>query len=207
MPSSLIATIPGGGALISQPSEGPLAEFAALRQELLYRAGNQSQLMSLQLTATGVVLGISATQDGARRLALLIPLISYSLYSRYIDDALGIITISTYIRDDLTGRVPGGLLWEEWLRTNVRLRSIHSRLSRAALFPGSSIVALVWSYDFVFGSSRIDGIARFGIIALWALGLLGAVLHAYDITRGRFGKHRQPVHRDPEPRHDDPGAS
>lgn len=45
-------------------SKGALAEFTALRQEIQQRAQMQHQLLSLQLTLSGAVIGFSLSDSG-----------------------------------------------------------------------------------------------------------------------------------------------
>jgi hypothetical protein len=179
--------------------DGPLAEFVALRAELLQRAANQAHLMSLQLTAVGAILSLAIARGSLRGLALVIPLVGYSLYSRYVDDALTVIRIARYIRDDLDSRVPGGLRWERWLAQDAGRSSLHSRISRFMLFPAISAVSLAWTFGFVFAERRRDLVVRIVLAVIWAAGLAGAIHHGIEIVRGRFHVLWRTPHTKPPP--------
>lgn len=76
-----------------------LEEFKSLRQEIIFRATTQAAILSLNVTAIGVVAGLyfSSKQSDAR-VFFLIPMISSILGLMYTDHALNIGKLARFIR-------------------------------------------------------------------------------------------------------------
>lgn len=56
---------------------------------------------------------LSLSADRSRTLLrLVVPVVSHMLLTRYAGQQTGVYEIAVYLRDDLSGRVPGGLHWE-----------------------------------------------------------------------------------------------
>lgn len=158
-------------------SDGPLAEFAALRVEIQERVRTQQQMLSLQLTMSGAVFGFTLSQRGMIALPLIVPFISYLLCGRLVAQHFGTLRVAEYIKDHLSCRVPGGLEWEQWLRR--RPRSPHFLgwgLPLILAFVGSSVLALGWTFSYVFLQSRILNLPYASLILLWFLGLTVTIL-------------------------------
>ncbi len=124
-----------------------MAEFATLREEMIARQGHQVTLFSLQLTLTGAVLGYALSGPDRSLVLLIIPFSSFALCGRYVAASLAGANIGTYIREELSSRIIGGLGWEQWIRT----RGWHGYTIFFGLnpllvaFPGVASFALVGS--------------------------------------------------------------
>jgi hypothetical protein len=91
-----------------------LTEYSALRNEVDRRANVQWNVLALQITSVGVIASLAISRVADIALLLVIPLSSYMLGSRYILHDYHIKLISRYIRDSLSERLQGHLVWESW---------------------------------------------------------------------------------------------
>src|SRR5262245_5953103 len=128
-------------------SAGPLAEFAALRNEIDTSTKGQMQLFTVQLTVAGAIFGFVLSHRGLIALLLVVPISSYLLGARYINLESSMLLAGRYITENLSDRVPGGLGWEAWWRAQHRKTE---GLQGWALplwlnFPGAAMLALGWS--------------------------------------------------------------
>ena len=164
-------------------ADGPLAEFAALRAEILQLNQQQSQILGLQLTIAGAVFGIAISHAGLVGILMIVPIVSYSLCMRYLATGTAIFEIARYIRDDLTNRVPGGLRWESWLSTNSRESIVYSQvIPLLVAFPGVSILALTWVLTYLVGQTAPKMIV---LAVLWIASGVAAVQQVVLILRLR----------------------
>lgn len=165
---------------MTQPAghEGPLAEFAALRQEMDMKIQNQYQLLTLQLTLTGAIFSFAISRAGLAGLLLIVPVSTYLLCGRWASQHHGIHRIGTYIQQELSQRVPGGLGWEAWTRDNPRKgRLLGMTVPMFLTFPGAALLSLAWSFGYIFLGQQ-GAAARTGLVLIWVLGLLAAALSA-----------------------------
>lgn len=65
-------------------SDGPAAEFVALREEMQERFKAQQTLLSLQLTLVATIFGFAISQRGVATLLLIVPFSSYLLCGRQV---------------------------------------------------------------------------------------------------------------------------
>ncbi|MFJ6674667.1 hypothetical protein ACIQMJ_26515 [Actinosynnema sp. NPDC091369] len=158
-------------------TEGPLAEYSALRDEIQDRVKAQQHLLTLQLTFTSAIFGFAITRPGMTALLLIVPFGSYLLCGRLVAQHFGTLRVATYIKEELSGRVPGGLLWERWLedRQGRRPHFLGSTLPLLFTFAGASVLALGWAAGYVFGRHGVEVPARLGLGAFWLVGLAAAV--------------------------------
>ena len=164
------------------PSIGPLAEFTALRAEILQNNQNHNHVLTLQLTITGAILGIVVTGPSLNPLTLVIPIVSELLYLRFVTDVIETFQVARYIRENLGPRVPGGLCWEDWSLHQARRQPRLGMTSKLLTFAGASVLGLAWAFDAVFFSSGVDPGMKGGLIGLWALGAVAAVHQIYSIV-------------------------
>lgn len=75
-----------------------LAEFSALRSEILSRTSQAWMLVSINFTVTAAVLGVLFSKEGDRKLLLVLPLIAPSLSLLFIDHSFNIRSLGGYIR-------------------------------------------------------------------------------------------------------------
>jgi len=165
------------GSPHSDGYEGPLAEFAALRDEIQERVKAQQQILTLQLTISGGVFGFAISQPGMTALLLIVPFSSYLLCGRLVAQHFGTVRVAQYIAEELDGRVPGGLGWEKWLRE--RPRSPHVlgfALPHLLTFVAASLRALAWAAGYVFLRGDVAIAQRAGLVTIWLLGLATTAL-------------------------------
>jgi hypothetical protein len=98
-------------------AQAALAEFAALRSEVLQAFSMQWNTIALQLTVTGVLFSFSLTSRARTGFLLIVPMVSFILNGRCLRSERLILTVAVYIMNELSPRVPGGLRWEEWIRS------------------------------------------------------------------------------------------
>jgi len=156
-----------------QAFDGPLAEFAALREEIQERVRAQQQLLTLQLTLAGTVFGFALSQHGVTALLLIVPFSSYLLCGRLVAQHFGTIRVAQYVREELSARVPGGLRWEEWLERQQKRRPhlLGLELPLLLTFVGASLLALAWTAGYVYAGAGVGMLPRLGLIVVWLAGL------------------------------------
>jgi hypothetical protein len=161
--------------------EGPLAEFVALRGELLQYSQHQNQLFALQLTLAGAVFSFAISQPRLIGVALVVPVASYLLCLRYLTRSRLIHEMARYIQEDLSARVPGGLRWEDWLAKR-RKQTVRSGVVMPLLltYPGVAILALSWTALYPLRQPIAAGV---GLSVVWLLGACGAVHQIVLIAR------------------------
>ncbi|GIF47172.1 hypothetical protein DFJ67_7203 [Asanoa ferruginea] len=126
--------------------ESALAEFNALRAEIMGRQTNTQQLLSIQLTVSGAVFSLALSSPGRSAVLLILPLITFMLAGRHVAHSYACLSIATYIRSELSPRVEGGLGWEEWLRSHRAIPRRHHPFNPLFIsFPGISILATLGS--------------------------------------------------------------
>jgi hypothetical protein len=163
---------------VSNDHEGPLAEFAALRQEIEARELRRQTLFNLHVTASGAVLGYTISPYGNSLIALILPFTAYLFCARYVTHSSFVHEIGRYIREELSAKVPGGLHWEEWHASQPRLVRIPRFASPTIVgFPFVGFVALCWCVVPVFGGwSGATVLARLVVLAVWFGGCYGLFL-------------------------------
>lgn len=162
-------------------SDGPLAEFTALRQEIERRNVVQHGLFALQLTSAGAIFSFALSGSGRSGFLLIVPISSYMLCARYVEQQLGIQRAATYIRTELSQKIPGGLSWEAWQVQQfdfVRGSTIRRVNSLLIMFSVVGVGALIWTVSAVFRPSllRLDFPESIGFDTLWALGFIAVVM-------------------------------
>jgi hypothetical protein len=159
---------------------GPLAEYVALRAEIVQHVDLQWKTTVILLTSTGAVFGFALSSAGRLPLLLIAPYSSYILCTRWLHSQALIERAACYIRTRLDVKVPGGLGWEQWLiaeTPNIGLfrQALHKARTRptALTYPGLSLLALatvaVWFLASVKSWSYLAVLA--GAIG-WSIGLL-----------------------------------
>jgi hypothetical protein len=162
----------------SEQFDGPLAEFSALRDEIQERVKAQQHMFSIQLTLASAVFGFSISRPGMVALLLIVPFSSYLLCGRLVAHHFGTLRVATYIREELSERVPGGLRWEQWLESRQKRRPHLLGLTLPLLltFVGAELLALAWTIGYVFARDDVPVFPRLGLASLWVLGLAAAGL-------------------------------
>jgi len=164
------------GAPAGHGTEGPLAEFGALRQEILQRQATQHNVLALQLTISGAVFSFALTGASRSGFLLIVPISTYLLCSRFVEDHVGIGQLGRYIREHLSPRIPGGLDWESWIARNPANFGIPGLLwvyAYYVTYPGVAVLALgaAAPSTFTFGHGSRPLAVTVGLSAVWLIGL------------------------------------
>ena len=165
-----------------------LAEFAALRAEIVARQGHQHTFMSLNLTIAGTVFGFALAQPHRILVLLVLPYTTFMTCGRYIAHDYGIEQIGDYIRRSLSARVKGGLGWEDYINQNrvTPGRRLFFGIDPLFVgFPGVAAVALAFCVSPLvraFGSFSVSDAL---LALLWTLGLLLVSLSFRNVWQTR----------------------
>lgn len=165
-------------------ASGPMAEFVALREEILHWSQHIHGIFVFQVGASGAVLSFALSQPGREPVALAVPIVSYLLCTRYYYALLTAVNIGMYIRTVLSPKVSGGLGWEEWNRSiQVDLRPrLYATL--VLTFPGTAFVAfVVGTIGLAFGDLALS--LRLGFSALWCAALVFLLLNIRLVVQMR----------------------
>ncbi|WP_284744262.1 hypothetical protein [Amycolatopsis sp. RTGN1] len=95
---------------------GPLAEYSALRAEIIHLMDQQWKVTAFLITTSGAVFGFAFTSADRMPLLLIIPFSSNILAARWVLCQRLVERVSLYIRTELDPHVPGGIGYEKWLR-------------------------------------------------------------------------------------------
>lgn len=162
-------------------SSGALAEFVALRQEIERRNIVQHALFVLQLTSAGAIFSFALAGQPRARFLLIVPISTYMICARYVDQQIGIQRAATYIRTELSSRISGGLGWEKWQidrREFVRGSIIRRVNALLIMFPVIGACALVWVFGTIFGieSVRLNPAEQVSFRAIWVLDIVAVMV-------------------------------
>jgi hypothetical protein len=157
--------------------DGPLAEFAALRQEILQTRQIQWNVFAFQLTAVAVIFSFSLSDKSRTGFLLIIPVISYTLGTQYMRYELRMQRIHSYIHEDLGPRVPGGFRWQEWRSRNGSCYlSFFARLGFVApypmIFPAASACALLGAGIYIWSTGHFSSVDQYLLAAIWFASLI-----------------------------------
>lgn len=163
---------------------GPLAEYSALRAEIIHLMDQQWKVTAFLITTSGAVFGFAFTSAARMPLLLIIPFSSNILAARWIGCQQLVERISRYITTELDPHVPGGIGYEKWLRDVPvepfgirRLVGYVLRSPMVVVFPALAVLALTsvaWWYSFS-GLAWTDPAVVPGLAA-WAAGTILTLL-------------------------------
>jgi hypothetical protein len=157
--------------------ETVIAEFAALREEILQRSNHQWNIFALQLTATGVVFSFALSNPSHAGILLILPVITYALAGRYVFQGFYIDKIAMYIREVLDVKMNGELYWEAWQRIQAHPPRTLTWLDPLLfIFPGVSGIALASAAPYVWASSNTSAGGRVLIVIIWCIGIAATAL-------------------------------
>jgi hypothetical protein len=122
-----------------------VAEFSALRSEIVAHQSAQTTLVGATLTAVGVVLGLVLTQKQTREeLLLIIPLVASGLGLLYANHSRASLLIGDYIENHIWQADQQS--WEHYLtgyRSSLKLVRLLEFMGGAAVFVLPSAGALI----------------------------------------------------------------
>jgi hypothetical protein len=155
---------------VAPEKEIVLAEFNALRAEIIARQASAQSLLSIQLTAAGALFSLALSGAGRAAVLLVLPLITYMLAGRAVAHSYACLSIGTYIRTQLSPWVSGGLGWEQWIRSHrsspKRYRGLDPQLIS---FPGISVLALLGSLPYL--ASQTWSVTAMILWTAWLIGV------------------------------------
>jgi len=160
---------------------GPLAEYSALRAEILQSLQVQFNIFALQLTASAALFSFSLSGKSRAGFLLVIPLVTYALSQRYLSEHYGVERMSFYIAEELSPKVHGGLEWEAWNRRGPRayktLLSWFGPLP--TIFPVTSVAAIAWVTPYVWFANFATERSRLLLVAAWVTSLIFTIITTY----------------------------
>jgi hypothetical protein len=139
-----LGDVPDPSDMLATAREFHMAEYGALRAEILKRSETQHQLISLALIASGSLLAIGS--QGATTALLAYPVLSLFLAVSWAQQQKVILRISQYIREHIESEMlPAGQGWETsvFAEEQPKRRSSFSALSAQGIFVLSQILTLV----------------------------------------------------------------
>ena len=177
-----------------------LAEFAALRAEILSRVNLQWNIFALQLTAAGVIFSFALSNPHHTGFLLILPLTTYAFAGRYLAQHISIQSVGNYIREVLNPKMNGELTWEDWVKGRpppLGSRTINWLNPLIIAFPGIATIALIWVAPYVWESANMSAANRALVVAVWLLGIGVTALSFQLIIRivSRHWRRRKPKGR------------
>jgi hypothetical protein len=171
-----------------------LAEYTAMRAEILQCSQQMSNLFTGLIAAVGVVLGVAlrtnAALPGSLVVMLVLPVVSYLITVRYVYLYMGAVRVGIYIDTKLARITTGELGWESWLNENkntIRARKcawiLRQGLAEWVAFLGTAVLGLFGSG---YGIYHRTGLSRTVLCAAWALSavLTGLTIWTLVAKRG-----------------------
>jgi hypothetical protein len=175
-------SFPSPSLLLALPRPSLCREATGV--EILQKLSNSWTMFAFQLTISGVVFSFSLTSASRTGFLLILPIISYVVASQYLRNLHAIRELATYIRTELSPRVPGGLKWEEWHLHRPNDRSQYKVLSPPSVaFPGISLIALTLVLPYIISGQYLSLIDRWMLWALWVINLVLTILSLYMFQR------------------------
>jgi hypothetical protein len=170
--------------------DGPLAEFVALRAEILQSLQMQWNIFALQLTAIAVTFSFSLSSKSRTGFLLIIPVVTYTLSNQYVRNYLRMERLGTYIREELSSRIPGGLGWQDWrLAHKGNYTSLFGRLGFVApypmIFPTASALAIAWTGVYIWITGHFSNVDWSLLAVIWVFNCIFTVISFYSIRFNR----------------------
>ncbi|MCP4427620.1 MAG: hypothetical protein GY803_24315 [Chloroflexi bacterium] len=121
-----------------------MAEYSALRAELLKRIEIQHQLITFALIASGTFLTIGLKDQGSPTIILMYPILAMFLSAAWAQSDLRIWQIGTYIKRRIEEKILGNHLGWEHVHAIGRVRWFGSlsRFASGGILVGSQILAI-----------------------------------------------------------------
>jgi hypothetical protein len=185
-----LASVPPSGTLLDVPGAEPepadrlnvaLAEFNALRAEILSRSTSQQNLLNLTLVATGAIGSVAFSDTARQPVLLVVPIISCIFGMLYFDHGFAIGNIGRYIRDELTLAVrtesgwPHALGWEDFVR---RSMAPPSRFHRGTVQFSIPILFAFLFIPTVISVYMATQLTNTWLWLAWSIGIIAEILTA-----------------------------
>jgi hypothetical protein len=167
-----------------------LAEFAALRAEILQTLSQQWLILAFDLTAAGAIFSLALSSHNTRIL-LILPVVTYSLIDQYLKNFKMLMRLGDYIKDTLSPNVDYYLGWEKWLKPKLapprkqgRIKRLSGSLSHLpAIFLLTSIVALVWVAIYLSNPHILSISSRILFGVIWIVCLMLTTSSVISVLR------------------------
>ena len=175
-----------------------LAEFEALRAEVLKRIELRSQSVNLAITATGIFIAALAGGFIPPVTLLLYPPLALFITIAWVHSDIRIAQIAEYIRESIEQQLTG-ISWEHWLRQYYAKvpHPIYRRfteLSALGVFIGTQAMtmalAILGQVLKVSTKLELPGQAVLPVYIIFVLVDLGAIAATYWLVRRRRGTYR-----------------
>jgi hypothetical protein len=163
-----------------------IAEYEALRTEILQRSNTQWNIFALQLTAAAVVFSFALSNSSHTEFLLILPVLSYALCARYVSQSAAVQKLGKYIRDVLEPKAQGQIHWETWNKAQppvIRLRALDWINPLYFVFPGVAITSLAWVAPDVWAGQNISIGERILLVIIWFIGIAITALTFWLIDR------------------------
>jgi hypothetical protein len=124
------------------PTPLAVAEFTALRAEIVHLTGLQSQIITLTVVAFGAIVPVGL-QNGNAAIVLVYPLLSLILGIVWLYKAHLITRIAAYLRSGVEDRVGHhNLGWEHFVQQHPLPRGRFAYWGLRSIFPTTSLLAI-----------------------------------------------------------------
>jgi hypothetical protein len=163
-----------------------IAEYQALRTEILQRSNTEWNIFALQLTAAAVVFSFALSSSSHTEFLLILPVVSYALSARYVSQAVAVQKLGKYIREVLEPKAKGQMLWESWNKTQppvTRLRPLNWINPLYFVFPGVAITSIAWVAPDVWTDQNISIGKQILMATIWFIGIAITALSFWLIDR------------------------
>ncbi len=152
-------------------SAATIAEYNALRSEILTRITLQQQVFALHLTASGAILSLALARPSNAPVLLVVPFLSYLLCGSFASLHFVILELAAYIEAVLSPKLGGLLNWETWLRKRPHPYQAPIVVDPIYVaFPGTAGLALAGSGYYLLALA-LDGRFQILLALAWLLGL------------------------------------
>lgn len=129
--------------------EEMLEEYKTLREETLKCIEFRYQIFNLTLIVAGTLLSVGISQNGARLVLLLYPILAFFFANAFVYNSMLLIEIGAYIRDDMEKRRElSGLKWATHFRGRYGGIELFELISTYGLFLGTQGISILLFFNF-----------------------------------------------------------
>lgn len=123
--------------------EGILAEYSALRSEILKRMDMRQQMLTFTLVIAGTVLSFGVQEDISPMVLLLYPILALFLASAWMQSDTRIWDVAEYIKKHIEPNL-GGANWESYVFNKNRTRKVRPlEITAVGVFLITEVLAVV----------------------------------------------------------------
>jgi hypothetical protein len=158
-----------------------VAEFNAMRAEILSRSTAQQNLLNLTIVAVGAVGSVAFSGASRQPVLLILPIVSCIFGMLYFDHGFAIGNIGRYIKDELAPAVRSesnwshALAWEDFVR---RIASSQTRFRRSAVQFDIPILFAFLFVPVMISAYMATQLANTWLWLAWSVGVVAEMLTA-----------------------------